>query len=359
MPDNFAQRLLEWFDTHGRHDLPWQHPRSAYRVWVAEIMLQQTQVATVIPYYRRFLQTFADLPTLATAAEDDVLAHWSGLGYYSRARNLQAAARRCVEQHAGELPLTLDAMADLPGIGRSTAAAILAQAHGQRHAILDGNVKRFLCRLHGIEGWPGAGSVEKQLWPLAEAQLPNQRMADYTQAMMDFGARQCRRTRPDCSACPFTADCVAYREDRVTELPSARPRKPLPQRACVMLLLSDDDDRLLLWRRPPTGVWASLWSLPQFDDLAAAARWAAGLRINLAEASPLSSVEHVFSHFRLQITPLQMRCSGSEQRVADNDQLRWLTRQVASALGLPAPVRRLIETLPCSSALLSESCEPT
>jgi A/G-specific adenine glycosylase len=358
MPDNFARRLLDWFDVHGRHDLPWQHPRSPYRVWIAEIMLQQTQVASVIPYYLRFLQTFPDLPVLAAATEDEVLAHWSGLGYYSRARNLRAAARRCVEQHGGELPQALDAMADLPGIGRSTAAAILAQAHGQRRAILDGNVKRVLCRLYGIEGWPGAGAVERQLWPLAEALLPECRVAEYTQAIMDFGAGQCRRSRPDCSICPFATDCVALREGRVSRLPSPRPRKLLPQRTCTMVLLQDNEQRLLLWRRPPTGVWASLWSLPQFDDREGVERWADLTHADLDGAIAMPDIEHVFSHFRLRITPLQLRAQEPALRVADNDHSRWLSSGELNAIGLPAPVRRLLGSLPFA-ATLSGTCEPT
>lgn len=347
MPGDFAQRLLDWFDRHGRHDLPWQHPRSAYRVWIAEIMLQQTQVATVIPYYQRFLDRFPDLSTLATADLDSVLANWSGLGYYSRARNLHRAARSCIELHDGALPLSIDEMAALPGIGRSTAAAILAQAHGQRHAILDGNVKRTLCRLFGIEGWPGAAAVEKQLWPLAQSLLPHHRMADYTQAMMDFGAGHCRRSRPDCPTCPFTLDCMALQAGRVSELPTPRPSKQLPQRSCVMLMIENVDGELLLQRRPPTGIWGGLWCLPQFDDRATALRelQRLGSTAESAEnADELPSIDHTFSHFQLRITPLRLRVDVNPLRVADNGDQRWLRHAEVLALGLPAPVRRLIAT---------------
>jgi len=346
LPALFAARLLDWFDRHGRHDLPWQHPRSAYRAWIAEIMLQQTQVATVIPYFQRFVQAFPDLPALAAAGDDEVLAHWSGLGYYSRARNLHAAARRCVEQHGGALPQDIEAIAALPGIGRSTAAAILAQAHGQRHAILDGNVKRVLCRLFAVEGWPGSAAVEKRLWPLAEALLPDDRLADYTQAIMDFGAGQCRRSRPDCAACPFREDCLARQRDRVGELPSPRPGKRLPERTCVMLMLRDPRGRLLLQRRPPVGIWGGLWSLPQFDDAAAARAWTDPLGADPASWSALPEVAHVFSHFRLRITPLRASIDAVDARVADNPDSRWLAKPALAALGLPAPVRRMLASLP-------------
>lgn len=349
-PADFSTRLLRWFDLHGRHDLPWQHPRGAYRAWVAEIMLQQTQVATVIPYYLRFLDAFADLPALANASEDAVLARWSGLGYYSRARNLHAAAKRCMLLHNGELPTDITMLMELPGIGRSTAAAILAQAHGQSHPILDGNVKRLLCRLFAIEGWPGAAAVEKILWPLAQSLLPaagkHARLADYTQAMMDFGAGQCRRTRPDCAICPFESDCAARSLNRVSELPHARPSKALPQRECVMLLLTANDTRILLHRRPPVGVWASLWSLPQFDDIDSAHRWAGTFGVAKPMLAPMPVIEHVFSHFRLAIQPLHAHFDFAWNRVADTDDWRWLSALELKSLGLPAPVRRLVDSMP-------------
>ena len=342
-PTDFATRLLAWFDAHGRHDLPWQHPRSAYRVWLAEIMLQQTQVATVIPYYQRFLAAFPDLPRLAAAERDAVLGLWSGLGYYSRARNLHAAAQRCVQEHGGELPADREALAALPGIGRSTAAAICAQAFGQRTAILDGNVKRVLCRVFGIDGWPGQREVEKRLWALADTLMPDERCADYTQAIMDLGATLCRRARPDCAGCPLRGDCAAHASARVAELPQRKPGKTLPQRHCEILVLLDDDGRVLLQRRPETGVWAGLWSLPEFADADARRLFAAGYRSRDA-AAPLAPIDHVFSHYKLRIAPYLQR-ADSGTRISDNGGQRWATRTELADIGLPAPIRRLLATL--------------
>ncbi len=341
----FADTLLAWFDRDGRHDLPWQHPRTPYRVWLAEIMLQQTQVQTVIPYYARFLAALPTLADLAAADGDRVLALWSGLGYYARARNLHAAAKLCVERHDGELPRDFAALAALPGIGRSTAGAILAQAHGLPFPILDGNVKRTLCRVHGIAGWPGAGAVEKDLWRIAEAALPAARLADYTQAIMDFGATLCTRHDPACMLCPLQDACVARRDGLVEQLPEAKPGKPLPQRRTLMLLLHDDAGRVLLARRPPAGVWAGLWSLPEVDDHDAARAFVAAqgpLDFDSAEALPV--IEHVFSHYRLRIEPLRWKVSRAALRVGDNDGLRWQDTASLDEVGLPAPVRRLLDT---------------
>ena len=343
----FARRLLDWFDRDGRHDLPWQHPRTPYRVWLAEIMLQQTQVQTVIPYYTRFLDALPTLPDLAAADGDRVLALWSGLGYYARARNLHKAARVCVQQHGGDLPDGFEALAALPGIGRSTAGAILAQAHGQRFAILDGNVKRTLCRVHGIAGWPGNGPVEKQLWALAEASLPDDRLADYTQAIMDFGATLCTRHDPGCLLCPLQDDCVARREGRVEQLPEARPGRPLPERRTLMLLLRDGDGRVLLARRPPNGVWSGLWSLPEaegHDEARAFVAKHVEADFDAAQALPL--IEHTFSHYRLHIEPLHWRVSPADDRIGDNADLRWQPTDRLHEVGLPAPVRKLLGNLP-------------
>lgn len=340
----FSTRLLAWFDQHGRHDLPWQHPRTPYRVWLSEIMLQQTQVSVVTGYFDRFVTALPDLPALAAASHDEVMALWSGLGYYARARNLHAAAKLCVEQHGGDLPRDLDALIALPGIGRSTAGAILSQAWGDRAAILDGNVKRVLSRLFGIEGWPGAPAIEKRLWVIAATLLPDARLADYTQAQMDLGATLCTRADPDCSDCPLQVHCVAFREGRVAELPSPKPGKPLPQRSTVMLLVEDQDGRVLLQRRPPTGVWAALWSLPQHDEADLAQAWFDRiLRADFTGARTEDPVLHGFSHYRLLIQPLRITGASLRDAVGDNADLRWASRAELSAIGLPAPVRRLLE----------------
>lgn len=346
----FAQALLGWFDRHGRHDLPWQHPRTPYRVWLSEVMLQQTQVAVVLPYFARFVDALPDVRALAAAPLDRVLALWSGLGYYARARNLHAAARACVERHGGELPRDFDALLALPGIGRSTAGAILSQAWGDRFAILDGNVKRVLCRVHGIAGWPGTPAVEKTLWAIAQAQLPQARLADYTQAQMDFGATLCTRHAPGCGACPLRPRCAALGEGRVDELPTPRPGKPLPERSAIALLLRDVDGRVLLQRRPSTGVWASLWSLPQTDDDAGARAWFQAHAAGAYDAGrALAPVAHAFTHYRLQLQPVAWDDASLRTRIADADadpgELRWATREDLAALGIPAPVRRLLDAL--------------
>ena len=350
MTDTVAARLLQWFDREGRHDLPWQHPRSPYRVWLSEVMLQQTQVQVVVPYFERFVARFPTLASLAVAALDDVLAQWSGLGYYARARNLHAAARLCVEHHGGELPRDQAELVALPGIGRSTAGAILAQAWGDRAPILDGNVRRVLARLHGVDGWPGAPAVEKQLWALAEAQLPDARLADYTQAQMDFGATLCTRHDPACTRCPLQDRCIAFRDGRVAELPTPKPGKPLPERQSIVLWLEDALGRVLLQRRPPTGVWAALWSLPEAPDQAQARAWfeaSVGAAADFDAAEPSPPVAHGFSHFRLQLHPLRWRAVAPRDRVRDNadtsNELRWVPRDALGTLGIPAPIRRLIE----------------
>jgi A/G-specific adenine glycosylase len=342
--DPFAARLLAWFNVSGRHDLPWQHPRAPYRVWLSEIMLQQTQVRVVIPYFERFVAALPDVAALAAAPLDDVLALWSGLGYYARARNLHAAARLCAERHGGELPRDFDALVALPGIGRSTAGAILAQAWGDRFAILDGNVKRVLCRYHGIDGWPGLPKIEKALWDLADAHLPHARLADYTQAQMDFGATLCTRHDPACVLCPLQHDCAALRSGRVAELPTPKPGKPLPEREALVLLLRDAEGRVLLQRRPPAGVWAALWSLPESSTHANARAWfdthVAG---HYDDADALDAIAHGFTHYRLTLRPLRWRGVAARDAVRDNDGLRWVAERELVALGIPAPIRTLLQ----------------
>jgi A/G-specific adenine glycosylase len=341
----FANALLTWFDHHGRHDLPWQHPRDAYRVWLSEIMLQQTQVATVIPYFQRFIAKLPSLHDLAAADEDTVLALWSGLGYYRRARFLHKAAQLCVAQHDGKLPSDFDALAALPGIGRSTAGAILAQAYGLRYPILDGNVKRVLTRFHGIVGHPSEREVEKQLWLRADEHTPAERTADYTQAIMDLGATVCVRARPLCAACPVQAHCVAHREHLTAQLPTPKPGKTIPTRSTVMLILRDADGRVLLHRRGAQGVWSGLWSLPEAEDSDSAWREAQH-HAHIDDARSLTPFVHVFSHYRLQIQPLLFDNAAPVRAIADNVDLRWYATADLSALGLPAPVRTLLMGLP-------------
>lgn len=339
-----AARLLAWFDRHGRVDLPWQHPRTPYRVWLSEIMLQQTQVSVVTGYFDRFVSALPDLPALARASRDEVLALWSGLGYYARARNLHATAKLCVERHDGDLPRDLDALVALPGIGRSTAGAILTQAWNDRAPILDGNVKRVLCRLFGIDGWPGTPAVEKKLWSIAATLLPEARLADWTQAQMDFGATLCTRASPACAICPLQDACVAHREGRIAELPAAKPGKPLPQRETQMLIAEDPRGRVLLWRRPPTGIWASLWSLPQHENLEEAQAWfQRHLDGDFASARALPALDHGFTHFRLRIHPRLIAVNGPHAAIGDNADLRWTSRAELAAIGLPAPVRKLLQ----------------
>jgi A/G-specific adenine glycosylase len=348
-----ASRLLDWFDRHGRHDLPWQHPRSAYRVWLSETMLQQTQVATVIPYFQRFLDALPDIAALASAPLDRVFALWSGLGYYSRARRLHEAAQTCVRDHRGELPDDIDALLALPGIGRSTAGAILAQAHGLRHPILDGNVRRVLCRHRGVRGWPGSSQVQKRLWKIAGDALPDARIADYTQALMDLGATVCKPASPECGACPLRSDCIALRDGLVDALPERKPAKKLPEREVHALVVRDSEGRTLLQRRPPAGVWACLWSLPEASGIDDARSW---LRHHAhADAcEKLPTIRHTFSHYRLRIHPLLWREARPRMAIADaadpasdaGQALRWQPRDALAEVGLPSPIRKLLEGLP-------------
>ncbi len=360
---SLAARLLDWHAQHGRHDLPWQHPRTPYRVWLSEVMLQQTQVGTVIGYFERFVDALPSLPALAAAPPDQVLGLWSGLGYYSRARNLHRTAQLCVEEHAGELPATLEALMALPGIGRSTAGAILAQAHGLRFPILDGNVRRVLARHHGIAEWPGLPAVEKQLWRLAESHLPEDRLADYTQAQMDLGATVCTRGKPTCLLCPLRESCAAHLQGLTALIPAARPRKTIPTRRTRMLVLVDDGGCVLLERRPRTGVWAELWSLPECADDADAERAARALPARIDdEAEALPGFRHTFSHYHLDVQPLRWRARAIEgvAEGSDSAPLRaWFNAAELVSLGLPAPVRKLLaEHLEASGATRAAGTYP-
>ncbi len=346
--EEFAPRLLKWYDRHGRRGLPWQKRRSAYAVWIAEIMLQQTQVTTVLPYYRRFMAALPNVEALAAADLDQVLHLWSGLGYYARARHLHRAAQWIREAHGGEFPSCLEEVLALPGIGRSTAGAILAQAFGQRHPILDGNVKRVLCRLYAIDEWPGRAAVQRRLWWLADYHTPVERVADYTQAIMDFGATCCRRGRPACEECPFASECLSRRCGRERELPLSRSRKGLPGRHVTLLLITNSVGSVLLERRPPNGIWGGLWSLPECDKGMEPVEWCRrtlGYRIELEGTLP--QLAHSFSHFRLEIEPLVARVVGSDsvKGVMEPRPLLWYNRRQPERCGIAAPVQRLLEQL--------------
>lgn len=342
--EDFANRLLDWHAQHGRHDLPWQATRDPYRVWLSEIMLQQTRVETVIPYYARFLACFPDVASLAAAPVEDVLALWSGLGYYARARNLHKAAQAVMQEHGGQFPQRAIDIAALPGIGRSTAAAIAAFCFGERAAILDGNVKRVLCRAFGIDGFPGERAVEERLWALADALMPAARGGDYIQAQMDLGATLCSRSRPDCARCPLASDCVALASGRVAELPQARPKKAVPQRH-VRVAVIERAGSVLLERRPPSGIWGGLLALPEITEGEDAADWL--LRRfgkPASETQALATVRHVFSHFRLDIEPVLLRTQKRGTTVAEAG-MEWLALDALDEAGLPAPVRRILDAI--------------
>lgn len=345
-PGPIAPRLLRWAKRHGRHALPWQRPRDAYRTWVSEIMLQQTQVSTVIPYFERFMASFPDVARLADAPLESVLAHWSGLGYYARARNLHKAAGIVRDRHGCRLPVERAVLEDLPGIGRSTAAAILALAHDQRHAILDGNVKRVLARYHAVPGWPGESAVNKRLWDLAERHTPKRSVAAYTQAIMDLGALICTRGQPRCPACPLRTDCRARALDQVQTLPAPRPRREKRRRQRIFAVIIDTRGRVLLEQRRPSGIWGGLWCLPEWLDEPGCRHW---LQQRFAVSDNtirrLDSIDHIFTHFQLEMIPLQASVGDTATSLADEGYQHWWPLNDCQSLGLPAPVRNLLESI--------------
>ena len=341
---SFAARVIEWQRASGRHDLAWQRTRDPYRIWLSEIMLQQTQVSAVVPYYRRFLERFPDLASLAAAAEDDVLTLWSGLGYYARARNLHCAARAIVERHAGVFPSAFDAIIALPGIGRSTAGAIAVFAFGARQPILDGNVKRVFARAFGIAGFPGEKKIETAMWARAEALLPSNNVENYTQGLMDLGAGVCTRGRPRCEACPLHDDCVARRENRIALLPAPRLKRALPEKATVMLILQRGHE-LLLEKRPAPGIWGGLWSFPEIADLGdAAGAMRTRFGAEVMSEGVLPDMRHGFTHYALTITPALLRVTQLERRAHSPGHV-WLTPADAINAAVPAPVRAILRRL--------------
>ncbi len=342
MSHDFSRRVLKWFDQYGRKHLPWQQNITAYRVWLSEIMLQQTQVTTVIPYFERFIAQFPNVQALAAAPIDEVLHLWTGLGYYARARNLHKCAQLVVNQYGGEFPATVEALAELPGIGRSTAGAIASIAFQQRAAILDGNVKRVLARYHAVEGWPGQGDVLNQLWDIAETYTPNKRANHYTQAMMDMGATLCTRSKPKCEQCPLREGCIAYAQGNPQDYPGKKTKKALPEKTVQLLMLRNPAGDLLLEQRPAQGIWGGLWSFPELALDADPQAYAEDRYGKLASVEVWNSYRHTFSHYHLDITPVLIQLAKTPTAIGEAV-THWYNPHQPHALGLAAPVKKLLE----------------
>ncbi|TQV72375.1 A/G-specific adenine glycosylase [Aliikangiella marina] len=325
-PKQFAERMLKFYDLHGRKDLPWQQNPTAYRVWVSEVMLQQTQVKTVIPYYEKFMASFPNVASLAAAATDDVLHHWQGLGYYSRARNLHKCAQQVVNDFAGEFPDNLEEMESLPGIGRSTAGAILSLAMGKPTPILDGNVKRVLARVFLVEGWYGQSAVAKHLWSLTEKYTPSSRTGQFNQAMMDLGASLCSRTKPHCQACPLSSHCLAFQQDKTAEYPHKKPKKIIPTKQAKLRLKINEKHQIQLEKRPPAGIWGGLWSLPEVE-------------FDTKNVRLVDEFEHTFTHYKLQA---QVVSVNSKTQLADNIHLEWHNISQLNKLAFPTPIKKFL-----------------
>jgi A/G-specific adenine glycosylase len=343
--EDFADRLLDWFKENGRKNLPWQQELTPYRVWVSEIMLQQTQVTTVIPYFNNFMTAFPNLAALANASEDLVLHQWTGLGYYARARNLLKTAKELVQQYNGELPLSVSELVALPGIGRSTAGAIVAICANKKATILDGNVKRVLARCFAIEGWPGKTRVADSLWIVAERLTPDTNVANYTQAIMDLGATLCTRTSPDCGQCPFNKDCAANLNGQIVLYPGKKPKKVLPIRETTMVLIENLDKELLLLQRPSKGLWGGLWSFPEGDVrevLEQMLPFNTGDQIEEQQTLPV--FRHTFTHFHLDITPVHVKLAYMPSTMAEAGSL-WFSASSPDKIGLTKPVTRLLGEL--------------
>lgn len=362
----FSDAVIHWQKQHGRHALPWQKTRDAYRIWLSEIMLQQTQVAAVIPYYQRFLIRFPDVSSLAAAASEEVMEHWSGLGYYSRARNLHRCVQQVVAEYGGVFPSDPALLAQLPGIGRSTAAAIAAFAYGARAAILDGNVKRVFCRVFGIDGFPGSKAIEDDLWRRAVALLPERGIEAYTQGLMDMGATLCTRSKPSCTVCPLAQRCVALASGRVHQLPMRKPKKKIPEKHTAMLVITDGG-HVLLEQRPASGIWGGLLSLPEVDDLNCSTIGAtSGTRHEfdaiveqtvapfgvLASCERLQPFSHGFTHFKLHVVPYRVRLVRRLDLAGERTHV-WLSNDKLASAALPAPVKKLLIALFGEADLLS------
>ena len=348
----FQKKILTWFDQHGRKTLPWQYDKTPYRVWVSEIMLQQTQVSTVIGYFERFLQHFPTVESLANANLDDVLHLWTGLGYYSRARNLHLSAKKIANEFNGKFPDTLDELQTLPGIGRSTAGAILAIAFQKKATILDGNVKRVLTRFLGITEWSGEKSILEKLWDTAEKLTPQTRVDDYTQAMMDLGATLCIRGKPQCLQCPLEKMCVARELNIEKNLPAAKPKKSLPIKQATLLILQDQH-KILLQKRPPAGIWGGLWSLPELNgwitenDIAIFCK--RQFKLSAQKITLNKTFRHTFSHYHLDILPVLIETKHKPTTIMDSNQHIWYNLQSSPRIGLPAPIKKILEERRCVS----------
>jgi A/G-specific adenine glycosylase len=341
-----SQRVLTWFDRCGRKDLPWQQDINPYRVWVSEIMLQQTQVNTVIPYFERFMQEFATIEELARASDDQVMHRWTGLGYYSRARNLHKTAITIVTKLGGQFPDTVAQLCELPGIGRSTAGAIVSIAFRRPAAILDGNVKRVLARYHAVAGWPGQSQVAKQLWHYAELHTPRQRTADYSQAMMDLGATLCTRSKPACPLCPLRTNCLAYQQDKTLTYPGKKPQKTLPVKTAVMLLIQNTRGEILLEKRPPSGIWGGLWAFPQLQTGSDIQQYCLDrYGETVLHSNDWQTFRHTFSHFHLDIKPVLIQLKKDPAIILEADRQLWYNLQHPKTIGLATPIKRLMDTL--------------
>lgn len=346
-PEVFSKAVLNWFKEHGRKNLPWQLNPNLYRVWISEIMLQQTQVATVIPYYENFMQSFPEIKKLALADEDNVLHYWTGLGYYARARNLHKTAKLIYQQRQGIFPTTLEELVKLPGIGQSTAGAILALANNQYAVILDGNVKRVLSRYYCVEGWSGQSSTQKRLWELAEKCTPTLNCRSYTQAIMDLGATLCTRSKPSCTLCPLQKNCQAYLSHRTLEFPQKKPRKKLPVKATQMLIIkSKKGEKVLLKKRPPHGIWGGLWSFPEVQVNASISNFLKNYSFTTQdEIISWDTVRHTFSHFHLDIKPQILILDKEPSMLMEKHDWHWYDLKSPTKLGLAAPVKKLLKKL--------------
>ena len=341
-PEIFQQKVLDWFSLHGRKDLPWQQDISPYRVWLSEVMLQQTQVTTVIPYFKQFTQQFPDIHQLANAPLDSVLHLWSGLGYYARARNLHKTA--CIiSDNGGNFPDDLDLLMQLPGIGRSTAGAISSIALNKSQPILDGNVRRVLARFHAISGWTGNTKVSNELWLISSRYTPPSHFAEYTQAMMDLGATICVRSQPKCTECPINSDCLARIEGKTADLPTPKPKKPIPVKHIIFLLLYNNQGHVFLEQRPSVGIWGGLWSFPEYDSLSDIQAWLLENNITAQSTQPLDEQRHTFSHYHLDYTPIIIKTENPINIVLEANQSVWYKSGQHNSLGLPAPIKRLLQ----------------